>query len=218
MRELLDKELKDVNVAIIQMGTQIEKAFEDAITALVSQNIELAQAVASGDDVFDRMQQDIEAQCIRIIATQNPLATDLRKIFSVVKIVTDLERLADHCQDIAQFTIRLSGKKYLKPLVDIPKMAKSVKFMIKATVDSYIEMNADKAREVIAHDDIVDDLFMKIYYEIQGLMQIRTEDIEQLTDFLMIAKYLERMADHATNISEWVVYSVDGKRVHKLES
>lgn len=210
MRDVLNKNLRVIQDDIIKMGTMIESAIEDTIHALVKQDVELAQKVVKGDDVFDQMELDIEAKCISIIAMQQPVATDLRKIVSVVKIATDLERIADHCQDISRITLELSGQKYVKPLVDLPKMAQEVKKMVKMTIDCYIDQDVDKAREICKNDDIVDNYFKTIFKDLEMLMESKCKDIKQCMEFFMIAKYFERMADHATNIAEWVIYSVEG--------
>ncbi len=210
MRAPLDNELKAIHVDIIKMGTLIEKTIEETISALVNQDIQLAKSVAEGDDRFDKMELDIESKCISVIATQQPVATDLRKLFSIVKIVTDLERIADHCQDISKLTLDLAGQTYVKPLIDIPKMAKQVREMVKMTIDCYIDQDVAKSKVVCANDDIVDDYFKTIFNDLQVVMKDKPEAIKQCMDFLMIAKYLERMADHATNVAEWVIYSVEG--------
>ncbi|MCD4713793.1 MAG: phosphate signaling complex protein PhoU, partial [Clostridiales bacterium] len=196
----------------------IEKALEETIEALVKQDVELAQKIIVGDDKFDQMEIDIESKCISAIATQQPVATDLREILSVLKIVTDLERIADHCQDISKITIDLANKVYVKPLIDIPKMAKEVRKMIKMTIDCYIDQDVDKARVICKDDDIVDDYFRTIFKDLEVIMKDKPDEIKQCMDFLMIAKYLERMADHATNIAEWVIFSVEGRHFSGNES
>ncbi len=218
MRLGLDNNLHSINVEIIRMGTLIEKALEETIEALVKQDVELAQKIIKGDDKFDQMEIDIESKCISAIATQQPVATDLREILSVLKIVTDLERIADHCQDISKITIDLANKVYVKPLIDIPKMAKEVRKMIKMTIDCYIDQDVDKARVICKDDDIVDDYFRTIFKDLEIIMKDKPEEIKQCMDFLMIAKYLERMADHATNIAEWVIFSVEGRHFSGNES
>ncbi len=210
MRTPLDNELRAIHVDIIKMGTLIEKTIEETITALVSHDVKLAKSVAEGDDRFDKMELDIENKCISIMARQQPVASDLRKLFSIVKIVTDLERIADHCQDISKLTLDLAGQTYVKPLIDIPKMAKQVREMVNMTIDCYIDQDVVKSKIVCANDDIVDDYFKTIYEDLQIVMREKPDGIKQCMDFLMIAKYLERMADHATNVAEWVIYGVEG--------
>lgn len=212
MRNMLDNELRAIHVDIIKMGTLIERTIDETITALVNQDVALAKKVDEGDDRFDQMEIEIGNKCVNLIATQQPVASDLRKIFSIVKILTDLERIADHCQDISKLTLNLADKKYVKPLIDIPKMGKQVKEMVKMTIDCYIDQDVEKSKQVCANDDIVDNYFRTIVTDLQAIMKANPEEIAQCIDFLMIAKYLERMADHATNVAEWVIYSVEGVR------
>lgn len=210
MRFNLDQELQKVNVDIIKMGTMLERTIEDTMSALIHQDTALAEKIASEDDKFDQMEIDIELKCVNTIATQQPVATDLRSLFSILKIITDLERIADHCQDISVITIKLANQKYVKPLIDIPKMGQEVKNMVKMTVDCFIDKDVAKARMICAQDDVVDDLFDTIRMDLESLIENDPSTVKQGMDFLMIAKYLERMADHATNIAEWVIYSVEG--------
>lgn len=212
MRATLDNDLRSIHVDIIKMGTLIEKTIEETIRALVEQDIALAKKIREGDDRFDEMEVEIEKKCISLIARQQPVATDLRIVTSIMKIVTDLERIADHCQDISKLTLDLAGKAYVKPLVDIPQMAKEVRTMVRMTIDAYIDLDVVKSKQVCANDDIVDRFYHTIVNDLEIIMKDKPEDIKQCVDFLLIAKYLERMADHTTNIAEWVIYSVEGKR------
>lgn len=212
MRASLDNDLRAIHVDIIKMGTLIEKTIEETVRALVDQDIDLAKKISNGDDRFDQMEVEIEKKCISLLARQQPVATDLRVVTSVLKIVTDLERIADHCQDISKLTIDLAGKAYVKPLVDIPKMAKQVREMVRMTIDCYIDLDIEKSKSICANDDVVDDFYHMIVSDLEIIMKEKPEEIKQCVDFLLIAKYLERMADHATNIAEWVIYSVEGKR------
>ena len=212
MRASLDNDLRAIHVDIIKMGTLIEKTIEETIRALVEQDIPLAKKIREGDDRFDQMEVEIEKKCISLIARQQPVATDLRIVTSILKIVTDLERIADHCQDISKLTLDLAGKAYVKPLVDIPQMAKEVRAMVRMTIDAYIDLDVEKSKQVCANDDIVDKYYYTIVNDLEMIMKEKPNDIKQCVDFLLIAKYLERMADHTTNIAEWVIYSVQGKR------
>ena len=212
MRSMLENEFQAIHTDIIKMGTLIEKTIEETIQALVNQDIKKAKYIAEGDDKFDEMALEIENKCIFLIARQQPVATDLRKIFSIVKIVTDLERIADHCQDISRLTLDLADKNFVKPLIDMPKMAQKVKEMVKLTVDCYIDQNVEQAKLICQSDDVVDQYYQLILNDLEIVMKEKPQEIRQCMDFMMIAKYLERMADHATNIAEWVIYSVEGVR------
>ncbi len=216
MREILNASLHEINVDIIKMGTMLEKAIDQTITALVKRDIALAETIVNGDDVFDALEQDIESKCVYLIARQQPVASDLRTIISAIKIVTDLERIADHCQDISKLTIALAHKEYVKPLVDLPKMATEVKHMIRETVDCYIEQDVLKAKKICEKDDVVDAYFKTIFKDLELVMKEKSDDIKQCMDLLMITKYLERMGDHATNVAEWVIYSVEGTQKNAL--
>jgi phosphate transport system protein len=211
LRSHFDEELKTLTDQIINMSTLIEKAIDQTIKALVNKDAELAKKIIQGDDVFDDLERKIEDECVSLISRQQPVASDLRAIFSIVKIVTDLERIADHCEDISTITLNLIDEDYVKALIDIPKMADLVKEMVRKTVDCFIEQDVIKAKLICANDDAVDMYYQLVISDVKELLAIKPESAGQLLDFLMIAKYLERMADHATNVAEWVIYSVDGK-------
>ncbi|MFP4697542.1 MAG: phosphate signaling complex protein PhoU [Eubacteriales bacterium] len=205
------KELDILHKNVIKMGTLIEKSIDDTIIALTKQDIKLAEEVIKRDDEIDDLEHHIEGECIMLIARQQPMASDLRKIASVMKIITDLERIADHCSDISEYTIRLAHEKYIKPLIHIPEMASKVKVMVRNTIDSYIKSDIEGANEVIKTDDDIDKYFYMITEELSDLMQSKPEVVPQCVDFLFIVKYLERMGDHATNIAGWIQYIVTGK-------
>ena len=151
---------------------------------------------------------------MNLIARQQPLAKDLRTISTALKIITDMERIADHSSDIAEITIRMAHEKYIKPLIDIPKMAELAKQMVNKSIDAYVKQDIELAQNVCESDDEVDDLFYKIILELVSIMKNDPQTVEQAIDFMFIAKYLERMADHATNIGEWVVFNVTGEHEH----
>jgi phosphate transport system protein len=213
-RHSFDQGLDDLHLDLINMGSLVEESIENTILALKRQDVELARKIFKNDDVIDELEQRIEKKCMNLIARQQPLAKDLRTISAALKIITDMERIADHSSDIAEITIRMANEKYIKPLIDIPKMAELAKQMVNKSIDAYIKQDINMAQEVCASDDEVDDLFNKIILELINIMKNDTKAIEQATDFMFIAKYLERMADHATNIGEWVVFNVTGEHDH----
>ncbi|WP_341878027.1 phosphate signaling complex protein PhoU [Defluviitalea saccharophila] len=215
IRYEFEKELTKMHKQLLKMGALIEQSIDDTIEAMKNQDIALARKVIQRDDEIDLMEISMETECIMLVTRQQPIASDLRLITSVLKIVTDLERIADHCADISEYVIRLSNEPYKKPLEHIPMMAQQVKKMVKDTIDSYVEKNIEKARKVIDDDDIVDKYFEDIVKEIQDLMKIQEDFIIQGTYFIFIIKYLERMADHATNICEWIEYNITGKLKYK---
>lgn len=206
--------MKAIYLDIVKMGTNIELSIAKMIEALVKQDSALALDIVHFDDFYDDLQRSIENQCVHVIAKRQPVALDLRTLLSVLKIVTDLERIADHCADISEITVELCHFQYIKPLIDIPKMAQKVSEMVKMTVDSYIDQDIQKCRQVIDLDDVVDEYFDQIMQELEEEMKKNPSEIKQCVKFLMVIKYLERMGDHATNIAEWILYSVLGDRVH----
>ncbi len=213
-RHTFDQDLEELHLDLIKMGSMVEESIENTITALKKQDIELAKEIFKNDDVIDELERKIEKRCINLIARQQPLAGDLRTISAALKIITDIERIGDHSADIAEITIRMAGEKYIKPLIDLPKMAEKAKQMVNKSIDAYIRQDVSLAREVCASDDDVDELFFKIILELISIMKNDSNAIEQAINFMFISKYLERMADHATNISEWVVFNVTGEHKH----
>lgn len=210
-RHSFDMGLEDLHMDLIKMGSLVEESIDNTISALKKQDVELARKIFRNDDIIDDYEKIIERKCMNLIARQQPLAKDLRTISTALKIITDMERIADASADIAEITIRMSGKKYIKPLIDIPRMAEMAKSMVNRAIDAYVRQDMKLAEEVCASDDDVDDLFNKIILELINMMRNDPETIEQGIDFMFIAKYLERMADHATNIGEWVVFNITGE-------
>jgi phosphate transport system protein len=213
-RHLFEKELESLHLELIKMGSLVEESIDNTIIALKKQDVTMAKRIFNNDDIIDDMEKKIERICLTLIATQQPLAKDLRSISTVLKIITDMERIADHSSDIAEITIRMASEKYIKPLIDIPKMAELARIMVNKSIDAYIKQDMDLAMEVCNSDDAVDDLFSKITLELINLMKNDSATIEQGIDLMLIAKYLERMADHATNIGEWVVFNITGEHEH----
>lgn len=214
VRHSFDKELEHLQDLMVRMAGLVEESIEDSIVALKRQDIELARKVYESDDTIDDLESRIERICINLIARQQPLAKDLRTISTALKIITDMERIADHAADIAELTIRMADLKYIKPLVDIPIMSELAKKMVIRSIDSYIKQDIDLAKEVCDSDDEVDDMFSKIVLELINIMKNNPETVEQATDLMFIVKYLERIGDHATNIAEWVVFNVTGSHDH----
>ncbi|HEY5585464.1 MAG TPA: phosphate signaling complex protein PhoU [Ruminiclostridium sp.] len=214
VRHSFDRELEQLQSLMVKMAGLVEESIENSILALKKQNVELARQVYENDDNIDELESRIEKVCINLIARQQPLAKDLRAISTALKIITDMERIADQAADIAELTIRMAEMKYIKPLIDIPIMADLAKKMVTKAIDSYINQDITLAREVCDGDDEVDDLFSKIVLELINIMKNNPETVEQATDFMFVVKYLERIGDHATNIAEWVVFNVTGSHDH----
>ncbi|WP_018132167.1 phosphate signaling complex protein PhoU [Effusibacillus pohliae] len=211
-RSNFHQSLDELQADLLKMGTLVEEAIYQAVKSLAKMDVKLAQSTIDQDDRIDRMMLLVEERCLRLIALQQPMASDLRTIGMAMKIVTDLERIADHAVDIAKTTIRLSGEQLVKPLVDIPRMADMAKEMLRDALNSFIGRDVALAEGLAAKDDQVDQLYAAIFQEILGLMGSDLATNRQLTHLLMVARYLERVADHATNIGEWVIYMLTGRR------
>ncbi len=212
-RKVFEMELTQLHNELLRMGSIVEKQINQCIKALAEQDIKLAEEVIKNDDMVDKLMRDIEDKSIKLIAMQQPIATDLRFIFTCINIVTDLERMADHAVDIAKIAIRLKDQVYIKELVDIPRMGNIVRDMIKEALDAYVERDLDRAYEVSKRDDIIDKIYKNVFSEMFNVMAQDTSKIEQGTQFLFVCKFLERIADHVTNICEWTIYIVTGEQV-----
>ncbi len=210
-RTLFDQSLSRMHRELLQMGVLIEEQIQDMIIALQNQDKELASTIIKRDDEIDALEDHLEKACISLIATQQPLARDLRSIASIIKIVTDLERIADHCSDIAQYTIKLADEPYMKPIIHIPRMAGMIKEMVADTIYAYIEKDVELARTVIEFDDEIDRAFEEIVAELGEKMKRNPAHVNQGIHFIFIVKYLERMADHATNVCNWIIYTETGE-------
>lgn len=212
MRSKFDEQLNMLNQKLIQMGQMVETNIQDAIDALVNANVEKATQIIAADDDIDKMQREIESICFGLLIQQQPVAKDLRIITAAMKMVTDMERIGDHAVDISEMTEFLSEHKMNNGLDTLKMMATEATIMLINSIDAFTEKNAKTAKNVIDHDDVVDALFVNVKYELIKLISEKPEDGEVGLDILMIAKYLERIGDHATNIAEWVLYSLDDRR------
>ena len=211
MRNRFDRQLVQLNNELIEMGGMIEKAISDTVKALVNQDIELASNVIEYDEEIDHQEREIEQLCLKLLLQQKPVAKDLRLISAALKMITDMERIGDHATDISEITIELSKESYIKKLDHIQQMAKETMVMLVQSVEAFVNKDMDKARAVIVHDDVVDDLFNKVKAELIAMIHEDVNAGEQASDLLMAAKYFERIGDHATNISEWVIFSITGQ-------
>lgn len=211
MRNRFDRQLVQLNNELIEMGGMIEKAISDTVKALVNQDIELASNVIEYDEEIDHQEREIEQLCLKLLLQQQPVAKDLRLISAALKMITDMERIGDHATDISEITIELSKESYIKKLGHIQQMAKETMVMLVQSVEAFVNKDMDKARTVIVHDDVVDDLFNKVKAELIAMIHEDVNAGEQASDLLMAAKYFERIGDHATNISEWVIFSITGQ-------
>ena len=208
MRSKFDEQLVELNHEMIKMGTMIEESIAQAVNALCKKDVELAKKIMEGDEEIDRAQKRIENICFNLLIQQQPVARDLRTITAAMKMVTDMERIGDHAADISEMTISMGKSAYEVNLSHINKMASETVLMLNWSIDAYVSKDKQKAQDVIDHDDIVDRLFDETKKDIINLILQNPKDGEEATDLLMVAKYFERIGDHATNIAEWVIYSL----------
>lgn len=211
MRNRFDRQLSTLNDELIEMGSMIEKSIETAIKALVNQDVDLARHAIEADEEIDRQERIIEDLCLKLLLQQQPVAKDLRLISSALKMITDMERIGDHASDISEITIALADQSYIKKLEHIQQMAKETMIMLVGSIEAFVDKDLEKANEVIKRDDVVDDLFDKVKKELIQMIHENADKGEQAADLLMVAKYMERIGDHATNISEWVIFSITGE-------
>jgi len=211
MRSKFDQDLEKLNEELIEMGNLIESRIETAVSALVNQDVDLAKRVATGDKEVNDKERDIEDLCLKLILQQQPVAKDLRLISSALKMITDMERIGDQAADISELTIRMANEKYFKELIDIPQMAEETIYMVREAINAFVKRDVDKAVEIIYHDDKVDKLFDMVKNELIEYIRDQKYSSEQSVDFILIAKYFERIGDHAQNIAEWVYYAITGE-------
>lgn len=212
MRTKFDEQLNMLNQEMMHMGSMIEESIQKAIEALLHQDVELAKRIMSGDEEIDREQKRIEHVCFNLLMQQQPVAKDLRTISAAMKMVTDMERIGDHAADICEMTLMMSGQPYDQNPDHINQMASETVLMLIRSIEAYVEKDIEKAQKVIAHDDVIDDLFDEVKQDLIELIREKPDSGEQAADMLMVAKYFERIGDHATNIAEWVIFSLDDKK------
>lgn len=212
-RKEYEKELEHLNHQIIRMGTRVEEMMTESIEALKTQDAEMAKSVVGRDDEVDNMERDIEAYCVQLIATQQPIAGDLRAIFAANKIVTDLERVADYAVNIALLAIDMQDETYFKSLKDIPDMGKKMVSMLHDMMTAYTDMNADLAYQVHKRDEEIDDYFERMFRELLTYTMEDARRIHQVVNFLFVVRYIERVADHIKNVCEWIIYHVTGVHI-----
>lgn len=207
-RTKFQEELQLLLNSVRVMGVNLEDTLDRVIDNLEKKDVEVAQKIINGDDKFDSDEVNIEKQCLELVLTQTPVATDWREIASCLKLVGDMERIADHCSDISQYTLKLAEK----PAVELPenfmKMLKVMREMVYDSITAISENDVELAQKVMATDDAVDDYFAEMRQQLTTGMMQQPQQVPQYVDYLMIAKYVERIADHATNIAQWVLFVV----------
>ena len=207
-RTKFQEELQLLLNSVRVMGVNLEDTLDQVIANLEEKNTEVAQQIINGDDKFDSDEVKIEKQCLELVLTQTPVATDWREIASCLKLVGDMERIADHCSDISQYTLKLAEK----PAVELPEnfkdMLQVMRQMVYDSITAISENDVELAQMVMATDDTVDEYFANMRRQLTTVMMQQPQQVPQYVDYLMIAKYVERIADHATNIAQWVLFVV----------
>ena len=206
-----DDELADLKTTLLRMAGLAEDQIDKALTALVTRDSGLARHVIERDHQVNTLDVEIDEECIRLLALHQPAARDLRLVTTAMKISTELERISDLAENVSERTIELNEEPQLKPYIDIPLMGKMARTMVKESIDAFVKDDSALARKVLTDDDFVDDLMEQLFRELLSFMLEDTRTISRAIRLSFIAKYLERMADHATNIAELVVYLVEGK-------
>ncbi|NBI28301.1 phosphate signaling complex protein PhoU [Chengkuizengella marina] len=211
-RQQFDSELQQLRQVLIDMGDLVKIAILESVNSLKECDLELAKKVIDSDKEVNKLEEKVDDIGSRLIATQQPVASDLRRILIAFKMAADLERMADLAVDIAKVTVRNGKQQFIKPLVDIPRMAEVVQLMTNDSITAYIEENVDLSYKMAKMDDEVDQLHSEILRELFVMMADDPKNVNQVLNLCFVSRYLERMADHATNIGESVVYLVKGTR------
>jgi len=210
-RQTLDRELGHLQDEMLILGSMVEKAITSSVEALKKRDQEAARQIIADDLKINRKRFDIEEECIQLVATQQPIAGDLRTIVSVLHVIVDLERMADHAEGIAKIAIMMGGEPPLKPLIDIPRMAEKAVDMLRRSLEAFIERDVEEAKRICEEDDEVDALYDQVYRELLTYMIADPRTINRATYLLWVAHNLERIADRVTNICERVIFMVTGK-------
>lgn len=210
-REKFTQKILEIRHKVLEMGALVEAIIETSMTALKTQDLDLAKQVCKEDIEIDRLEIEIEKECMMLLVLQHPLAKDLRTIASVLKIITDLERMGDNVVNIAEITLEIGKEPLIKPLVDIPRMAEITQEMIKLSLDAFVNEDADLAEKTIEMDEDVDNLYTTVINDILNIIIEKKELTKQGSKLMFIGRYLERIADHSTNICERTIYMISGE-------
>ena len=210
MRNRFDEQLNTLNNELITMGALCEEAISSAVKLLIDNDVKMKENVLETDKQIDQKERDIETLCMKLLMQQQPVASDLRTISSALKMISDMERIGDQASDIAEIAEYANGCG-MQSEIHIADMARATIQMVTDSIDSFVKKDVNLAHTVIEHDNTVDDLFDKVKGELISAIENKAANAEALIDILMIAKYFERIGDHAENIAEWVIYSITGK-------
>lgn len=213
MREVMSNKIKLLNSELIEMASLVEKQIYDSMTALKDQDLDLAKKVMKNDDKVDDLQKEIEEKCVKFMATESPVARDLRSIYTTSKIVTDLERMADYAVDICKIVPRVRGVNFSNEIAPIWQIVDIIISMIKLAIEAYVKGDEKAAYEICDMDDRVDEIYQGMFEIVLKKMGKDESMINQGTQILFASKYLERIGDHVTNICEWIIFSKKGNYV-----
>lgn len=209
-RLLFEEELEELKRSVSDMGEQIEKVYDRLFEVLKERDREALEAIVTNDRVINDMQRSIEAKCLTLLTKQQPVARDLRTVSAALKVVTDIERVGDHVSDMAELFLRLEMQNVEDFSASLPQMIEAAKRSVGEAIEAFVDMNMEAAKNVIAFDDVIDDLFNKVKEELIGDLRSGKKDPDDCVDVLMIAKYLEKIGDHAVNIGEWAIFRETG--------
>jgi len=215
MRNRFDMQLNELNDSLIEMGALIEHAIARATKALEERDVSLAMSVVDSDIEVDEKEKEIESMCLQLLLNQQPVARDLRLISTALKMITDMERIGDQAADISEICVYLAESEYIENFDSIREMAQATVKMVTDSIDAYVKKDLDLAQSVIDADDIVDDLYLKVRKDLIASVREDAKNGEHAFDVMQIAKYFERIGDHATNIAEWVIFSITGKHLEQ---
>jgi phosphate transport system protein len=214
---VFDEELMRLKEKVLKIGAMVEEAIKNSVRALVERDSELARSVIARDHQVNALDVEIDEEAIRLVALRQPKASDLRFITTAMKITTDLERMGDLAVNIAERALELNEEAILKPYIDIPRMAEVARGMTRDSLDAFVSRNERLAMDVIMRDDEVDDLKHEVLKELAFFMSQDPSTVSRAMKISFVAQYLERFADHATNIAEMVIYLVEGKIIRHME-
>jgi phosphate transport system protein len=213
-----EQELRHLREQLLLMGSHVEGIIGSSLKALIERDSEMAERTIAADSTIDRLEIEIDGLCLQVLARRQPVASDLRLVATVLKAVTDLERMGDLGVNIAERVLELNREPPLKPYVDLPRMANEAQTMLREALDAFVAKDADRARRVIDHDQAIDDLYAQVFRELLTYMMEDAKNVYRATRLQSVAKYLERIADHATNLAELVVFMVKGRDIRHQSS
>lgn len=217
-RRLFDQHLRELQDHVLTMGSMVEQALYRSMDALKNRDLNLARQVMADDQLIDAKRFEIEEECIDLIVTQQPMASDMRIIIAVLNIIVDLERIGDHAEGTAKIGIMIGDEPPLKPLIDLPRMAELTGSMLRRTLEAFIHHDAETASKICAEDDAIDNLYDQVFRELLTFMAEDPKTITRATRLIWVAHNLERSADRVTNIGERIIYVVTGSRSSMIAS